>query len=605
MKRTLLFLGITALLGACSSVGVESQSLEEGRARERRDALTGALSERSERALYRLDLLDRYREAPDKVLDELDRRLIKEGQRSVAYVLAEGCTLEAARCEDPAKRARYLGATASYAWAYLFDTGLGPAPSPFDPRYRGACDLYNQALSRLIDLRGKGARGEGFVLPTLRKAIVVRPGAHELAWKVSEFEAFESTDRYRPVGLSVVNRAYGIGAPCLAFHTRPKGDVPASDHYLPILRQTYAATVLIRFQGTIRERDRPGSTYSALGEIYDPMRRLSVEIAGREVPLESDLTTPIAHFLDQVPQGELPTSLLDVEELEKHRLGLVMLQPFQPDKIPVVFVHGLMSNPLTWIPMLNGLLGDVALRERYQFLFFSYPTGNPLLVSADHLRTSLDAFVRRYDPQGHNPRLQRMVLVGHSMGGVISRYQVQDSTGGELWAATSRKPLDSLEVSEDLRATLRRTFYFRPRPYVRRVVFLASPHRGSSVAQGVVGALGSAFVTLPTRTLSRFTQLAKALGREEMEATGIEGLSPENPVLRASMSLPISERVTYHSIVGNTEAADTPQGSDGIVPYLSSRLKGASSELIVRSGHSVQQTPRAVAEVGRILHRHR
>ena len=71
--------------------------------------------------------------------------------------------------------------------------------------------------------------------------------------------------------------------------------------------------------------------------------------------------------------------------------------------------------------------------------------------------------------------------------------------------------------------------------------------------------------------------------------------------MEAVNKLPITPGIPYHSIMGDRGRGDTPNSSDGIVPYWSSHLDGAKSELIVNSDHGAQYNPQAIQEVGRIL----
>jgi hypothetical protein len=65
--------------------------------------------------------------------------------------------------------------------------------------------------------------------------------------------------------------------------------------------------------------------------------------------------------------------------------------------------------------------------------------------------------------------------------------------------------------------------------------------------------------------------------------------------------LPIASGVPYHSIIGDRGKGDTPKSSDGVVPYWSSHLDGAQSELIVPSDHLALRNTEAIKEVERIL----
>ena len=66
-----------------------------------------------------------------------------------------------------------------------------------------------------------------------------------------------------------------------------------------------------------------------------------------------------------------------------------MLEPYDPDRIPVILIHGLTSIPQMWVPTISAIESDPELRGRYQFWVFAYPTGDPIALSALKLRESL------------------------------------------------------------------------------------------------------------------------------------------------------------------------------------------------------------------------
>ncbi len=400
----------------------------------------------------------------------------------------------------------------------------------------------------------------------------------------------------------------GLGVP-LAVVRRPPADasLPAADRFTPRVRQTFAATIFLRFDPALR-KDRFGRfVYDARFEVHDPMKTDMLEIGKARVPLETDLTTPLAFMMQITPEPSGFEGMINPGAWEK-QTGLYMLQPYDPDKIPVVFVHGLMSSPATWANMLNGLMGDPELRSRCQFWFFRYPTGNPLLYSAARLRAALDEVRRTFDPAGTNPRFNAMVVVGHSMGGLLTKTLVEDS-GQDLWANFSKTPFESLSLPPEDKDAVSRSFFFTRRPYVSRVVFISVPHRGSELALGTVGNLGRALITLPLTVLKPLTSVTAALAQKAAHVggpgvpdklpTGVDSLSPKSSTLKTLVEHPIA--VPYHSIVGNEKVADVAGGTDGVVPYWSSHLEGALSEKIVHSGHSAQDHPLAIREVRRIL----
>jgi pimeloyl-ACP methyl ester carboxylesterase len=342
-------------------------------------------------------------------------------------------------------------------------------------------------------------------------------------------------------------------------------------------------------------------------------------------PLALDFSTPLACFLNDLPDRNLLSVMLESDSQEDNS-GLFLVEPYQPGKIPVVFIHGLMSSPNTWVQMINSLKNDPMIRKRYQFWFYSYSSGMPVLASAGNLRKALlEAREELATTPETRACFDRMVLVGHSMGGLVTRTLLQDDphyileqvsqhTWDELCSQLSPEELKLAEDYAVLPAL----------PFVHRAVFMAVPHKGSEMAQMSIARLGSRIIHLPQTLLDKvpvFFEMIMELEEDEEEIerlrsigglgadarrtfTGLNDLDPDSSFIQALGSSRIKEGVVYHSIIGDKERADHAGGSDGVVPYSSSHLDGAASEMIVHSGHSVHRSPAAMRELLRILRRH-
>ncbi len=265
---------------------------------------------------------------------------------------------------------------------------------------------------------------------------------------------------------------------------------------------------------------------------------------------------------------------------DRKQSRLVFLQPYDPEKIPVVLIHGLISTPRMWAPVVKRLLADAEIRRRYQFWFFYYPTGQPVPLSALQLRDALDEAIL-----AHNVR-RSLVLVAHSMGGVLARAQVSALTPAEaeqILPNVSRLPAFSM---------LRRCLIFESRNDVSRVVFICTPHQGSRLAVSSLGGLAIQLIRLPAWIADELADFAgQALpGKGPRLPTSIHGLSPYSRFLAAlSRTLPTSPS---HSIIGKR---------DGIVPFASSHLDSAKSQTLVPAGHGGFAHPQTVQELSRIL----
>ena len=143
--------------------------------------------------------------------------------------------------------------------------------------------------------------------------------------------------------------------------------------------------------------------------------------------------------------------------------GLAPVSPYVRGKTPVVFVHGLWARPSSWRPMIEALAADPAIDGRFQFWTFGYSTGNPIPYSAYLLRRDLDEARRRLDPGRTDPALDRMVLVGHSMGGLLCKMVAVDP-GDRLWRAVSDRPVGELSGRGRRRRADARLPGLRPEP---------------------------------------------------------------------------------------------------------------------------------------------
>jgi pimeloyl-ACP methyl ester carboxylesterase len=607
MRRTL---ALTVLLAACAQpFGVRKINDEIWFERESSTALNAnRVSERTHQFLRRETLLDQYKKDPARLIRDLDRRLVDRKERAICFALAELCYLEGKRHgeETPDGAAFYFGG-AVYAYAFLFDETLRPEVNEFDPTFRWACDLYNRGLAKVVAYsvaHPAPQPGEPRPWSLVCGDVIVLPPKSALSWDAREFDEFHVAYDYEVKGLPGSARTYGLGVPTILVRS-PK-DLAARTRrelFLPTIRQSYAGTLVAYFEGSVTDRTRP---LEMAIEVVDPLLRSEVEHRGRTVPIESDLTIAIAHMLRNAPD---PGGLKAMRDPEEYPTGLTMLAPYQPGKIPVVFVHGLMSSPLTWIPMFNDLLADPVLRERYQFWFFMYPTGNPVLYSAAQLRKALRTAQETYDPEGNDPAFNRMVLCGHSMGGLLSRTCVHTS-GDRLW---KRLHVDEFDLADDDVEFVRELLHFERLPFVDRVVFMATPHRGSKLATGFVGWLGSSLIRLPKRFATLADRIEESASREtaaqlhgdaRKAITGVGNLSPKSVGLIEVASWPYPDDLPIHCIIGDKREAGQTGGTDGVVPYWSSHLDGVESELVIRSDHSVHWKQPAIKEVRRILLEH-
>ncbi len=610
--RTAFLLALLA--GGCAArPKLKTSSDNEWFRREERSALdSGHTGERLERFLRREGLSEKAEAEPDRLLEVLDRRLIELGERDVALHLAELAFWRAEGIPYGRGRAGALYfASAEYAFAYLFDESLGPKASPFDASFRQACEYYNRSVAKVATMvRESGKRGgTGLRLPSLRRDVQVERGRIDFDIGLQGFEDFQSCYRYEVANFEGAVRVLGLGAPFFATVALPKPGRPEGSLILDNFARPLPATALVRFEGSIRD---PGQEpRKATLDVFDTLKTTTTRIGATEVALETDLTTPLVRTLAVNPGYSGIKAMLDPESFRRFS-GLIPVQPFDPERIPLVFVHGLTSSPMTWLRLYQDLLADPLIRTRFQIWAFRYPTGDPILISASRFRAALEEARKTLDPEGKRRALHDIVIVGHSMGGLLTSCQIR-TTGDRLWETVTSTPFEDFKIPEEGRALLRPVFFFERNPDIRRVVFMAAPHRGAEMAQSFFGRLGASLVRVAGKIGTTATEFQKALAEDPgahvpprfLESmTGIDGLRPDNIILGEIAGWPLPPEVVAHSIVGNHEMADTPGGTDTIVPYWSSHLEGVKTEKIVKSEHNVQERPETICELRRILHEH-
>ncbi len=290
--------------------------------------------------------------------------------------------------------------------------------------------------------------------------------------------------------------------------------------------------------------------------------------------------------------------------------GLYMLEPYDPERIPVLMVHGLSSSPLIWRNLINDLQIDPVIRKQYQFWVVYYPSGVSTIDSAATLRRQIAQARQTFDPDGDDLASRDLVTVGHSMGGVITRMN-EVEIGDRLWQAISNRPFGAAPLKADDRALLQERFFWEPTPTAHTAIFFSAPHRGATLADSSLATFAARLIRFPTDILKTQARILTTLTGfllldfDISDLTNSVGsLSPSNPVFKATTGAPFKPGLKYYSIVGDRGRGDTPESSDGIVGYWSSHLKGASGELIVPTGHETFTHPDSLIFTHRILRNH-
>jgi pimeloyl-ACP methyl ester carboxylesterase len=341
-----------------------------------------------------------------------------------------------------------------------------------------------------------------------------------------------------------------------------------------------------------------------------PLINPSVVCHGKSLPLAADFSVPWAATLAR--SGELNQSrVLDMlRRMPSRQPRLYLMEPYDPKREPLIMIHGLLSTPLAWAETSNNLWADDVIRQRYQIWHYHYNTSAPALYSARILRSQIKELRAILDPDGNDPASRRTTLLTHSMGGLVAKALVV-RPGNVFWNAAFKVPHETLNLSKEDRASLQEAFEWEPERSVHRIIFVAVPHRGSDFADNWVGRIGT-WITAPPvgfqtfyERISKsnpgvFTEAYEQLGSGRLDS--VSSLSPRQPTLKILSDLPFGQPISAHSIIGDRgKSGPLELSSDGIVPYHSSHLKEAVSEVIVPAGHSAFRHPAAMEEIRRVL----
>jgi pimeloyl-ACP methyl ester carboxylesterase len=381
----------------------------------------------------------------------------------------------------------------------------------------------------------------------------------------------------------------------------------AQQHPLMPLNGGYLTlTALIEFDPAPKNSTAPRQAHLHL---YNPLRQPTLKIGQRTIALEANYSAAKKLALDNhfLRRFSLVGALFPEKTIADSKL--YRLEIHDPQRIPVTFVHGLLSDPHIWYPCINAIYADPVLRAHYQPWYFLYPTGMAVPNTARRLRESLKEARDKLDPDHNDPGMDKMILIGHSMGGLLSRIQTIDS-GEDFWNAYFKRPPAQLRLTEASRERLTQSLIFTKEPAIKRLVFIAVPQRGSAIAdKGIIYRL-STLIRLPIDSLFLVKEIlsgnSDALNPQirdwGMFAFLSSGtLSPKHPYFTALNSKPIT--IPHHSIIGRVGNHPLLESSDRIVPYTSSHLN-TGTETIVPCWHGCVEEPQVINEILKRLHEH-
>jgi pimeloyl-ACP methyl ester carboxylesterase len=592
------------LVGCATPIGTRVVGIRQTYEKVNRNAIRAdAYSETTGQVLHRFSLQEQFEKDPAKTIEILHDRACEDDRRDLLYTLSELTYLSANRVRsgtgpDGLRQARqYYLASAVYGYFYLLGDRGGEPPDAYDRRFRVASDLYNTAIAQALLLRQEGPRIRNSLQQLPVGTVHLELRQDQFPYDLESFETFIPADELSVYGLTVRDRRPGLGAPFIAVGKKTAD--------WPIVR-SIPGTLFLRVEGDIRDL-RQGARGQL--EFYSSYEKKVTEVHDKKVPLENDLSAQLAYSLNQ-------PYFWDIGQLEflkgaVVKSGVFPIQPYSPGRIPVVFVHGTFSSPAWWAEMFNTLRADPVLWQRYQFWFYLYDSSKPTVLSAVEFRESLTKMVETLDPGGRDAALKKMVVVGHSQGGLLTKLTAVE-TGDALIRALTQKGLDELDLNASERSMTERYLVYSPLPFVSRAVFISTPHRGSYLSKQWVRDIVRKIIFLPLDVLSTTTSIfltaekigITGIGGADVLHTSLDAMKPNHPAWAALAEIGLAPGITGHSIISIDGDETPPDGDDGVVKYTSAHVDYVQSEFIVRTGHSSQGHPLVIEEVRRILLAH-
>ena len=489
----------------------------------------------------------------------------------------------------------YYAYAACFAWRILDREGFD------NPKTQRASDIYQACLARVLE---DGTRDKGFQMN----------GQWSVHEKIPSFPVYSHgfpnrTHLFRNVTVPKTDTNYnltnyyvrkGAGLPVI-FH--PDANANSSDP-LDIyhnLGHPMSATIIML------PNDDLEKGFCRI-EVVNSRAYSTIKVSGKEIPLAGDFSAAYQEMLERDLSSKLwIMGFLDGDRESKFQ-GLYMAEPYNPDKIPVVFVHGLLSTPATWMETMNELDQIPGIKERYQFWFYMYPTSGSILLNGTDLRENLQRTIHHLDPKNNNPTLKRMVLIGHSMGGLLAKLQVVYSDD-KLYSGLCRVPFNELQGKPTVLELARKTLFFEPNPNISHVVYIGTPHNGSPLSFTPTGRLGSLIAHTPSWQKNFRSELNEQnpsaflpAFKIQSQPNSIDMLGFENPFLKVFQGLRPSEHIQVHSIAGDLNQLFESRKGDSVVPLTSALATKSDTVTIVQERHmELHHHPKTISEITRIL----
>jgi hypothetical protein len=609
----LLFLPLLLLLNSCKSAGVKFEGESYFVEITSQNQLTqDGLTLDSKNFLTTNAMDADYRESPEAVIKtcfhEINKKqskvILEHNYRHTLKILIELCINEA-KLTSGDDSIKYWMTVSYLSYRYLYDMAILPPLSKLKFPWTGTVEkYYNFSLYKIFTYlqEQKLLTDKGFEIKMVSGSVRFNEPKNTMPWGIDTFKEFLICYNYKPVNFNETIFNLGVGLPI--FGIPNDFDFMEVAEKVKLIKYLYPSNFALQFHNLNAKNNR----FKVTPYYMDFYKSVYTEIDKNKIQLSNNYTTIIGKFLEKYPQATEASYFFDPGNMMNKGVdGIYMLSPFDKDKIPVLLIHGLISDPQSLSQIYNTLMQSNRIRENYQFWFYFYPTGQPILLDSFALRNSLNALYKKYGAQG-TTKFDDMVVVGYSLGGLVAQLLVQSSKGYFLEKKVFFTELKNLDIEKTHKEMLKNMLNFKPLSYIKQVIFISTPHKGAEMAAWVSSQLFGDLVVSPNdyykeykNTLMFISKFTRSYNDRVLSGNALDNLSPRSPFIALTNDLPYGKNVELNSIIGDAYMAGNIGGTDGIVPYRSSHLNNSASETIIKSDHHSVYKPACAKEVYRLL----
>jgi triacylglycerol esterase/lipase EstA (alpha/beta hydrolase family) len=555
-------------------------------------------------------LYKEYNNSPERIIKHCfqalnqneNKLLLEHNYRHTLKVLIE-LSINEAKKENKIK---YWMTACYLSYRYLYDTAILPPLSKMKtPGIETIEKYYNFSLYKIFNyLQNQHLlHDDSFEIKMISGSVKFNKAKSTLPWEIKTFKQFLICYNYKAKKFNETIFQLGSGLPLCGipadtdrFHKVAKN--------IKVIKYLYPCNFILQFHNLKSENNQ----FNVTPVYLDFYKSIHTEINHNKILLSNNYTAAIGNFLKTYPEITEVTYFFNPGKMiSSKKSGLYMLTPFDKNKIPVLLIHGLISDPQSMAQILNTLMQRNAIRENYQFWFYFYPTGQPVLFDSFILRNILNALYKKHNVQDSG-KFNDMVVIGYSLGGLVAQLLIQDSNENNLKKSVFPLEYKDMNITQKRKKQLDKILNFKPLPYIKQVIFISTPHRGAKMASWVSSQLVGKLITSPEEyyteyknTLMFLSKYTRNYNDHIISGNALDNLSPKSQFIKNTQDLPYGKNVEIYSIIGDRNKAGKLGGSDGVVPYKSSHLNNAISETVIKSNHHSIYRPACAKEIFKIL----